>query len=159
MLVSDFEIRISRLNYIMADKTIQFEIVTPEREVLREEIMQVTLPTKEGELTILPGHVPLVAALDSGVIEIAKQDGYHDIMSLSGGFVEVLRDKVVILADMAERAEEIDESKAEEARRTAEEEKEKLKHSDRERYAYMVSKLSKELARTKAVKRWRNINK
>lgn len=143
----------------MADKTIQFEIVTPEKKVLQEEITQVTLPTKEGELTILPGHIPLVSSLDSGIIEIAKQGGYHDIMSLSGGFVEVLRDKVVILADAAERAEEIDESEAEEARKTAEEEKEKLKHADRERYAYVVSKLSKELARTKAVKRWKNINK
>ena len=140
----------------MADKTIQFEIVTPERNVLKEEITQVTLPTKEGELTILPGHVPLVATLDAGVIEVAKKDGYHDIMSLAGGFVEVLKDKVVILADVAERAEEIDEEKAEEARKTASEEKEKMRHSDKERYAYFASKLAKELARTKAVRRWRN---
>jgi F-type H+-transporting ATPase subunit epsilon len=143
----------------MDNKTIQFEIVTPERQILKEEITQVTLPTKQGEVTILPGHVPLVASLDAGVIEIAKEDGYHDIMSLSGGFVEVLKDKVVILADIAERAEEIDVEKAEEARKRAEEEKQKLRHSDKERYAYIVSKLSKELARTKAVKRWRDVNR
>lgn len=143
----------------MNNKTIQFEIVTPEKQVLKEEIMQVTLPTKRGEITVLPGHVPLVASLDAGVIEIAKKDGYHDIMSLAGGFVEVLRDKVVILADAAERAEEIDIARAEDARKTAEEEKQKIRHSDKERYAYIVSKLSKELARTKAVKRWENINR
>jgi F-type H+-transporting ATPase subunit epsilon len=141
------------------NKIIQFEIVTPERQVLKEEITQVTLPTKQGEITVLPGHVPLVASLDAGVIEIAKQDGYHDVMSLSGGFVEVLKDKVVVLADIAERAEEIDIAKAEDARQAAAEEKEKIRHSDKERYAYIVSKLSKELARTKAVKRWKNINK
>jgi F-type H+-transporting ATPase subunit epsilon len=71
----------------------------------------------------------------------------------------VLKDKVVILADIAERAEEIDVEKAEEARKRAEEEKQKLRHSDKERYAYIVSKLSKELARTKAVKRWRDVNR
>ncbi|MFW5888399.1 MAG: ATP synthase F1 subunit epsilon [Patescibacteria group bacterium] len=143
----------------MDNKTIQFEIVTPERQVLKEEITQVTLPTKQGEVTILPGHVPLVASLDAGVIEIAKKDGYHDIMSLSGGFVEVLKDKVVILADIAERAEEIDVEKAEEARKRAEEEKQNLRHSDKERYAYIVSKLSKELARTRAARRWKDINR
>jgi len=142
----------------MENKTIQFEIVTPEGEVLKDNIIQVTLPTKEGEITILPGHVPLVASLDSGVIEIAKPDGYHDVMSLSGGFVEVLRDKVVVLADIAERGEEIDLEKAEEAKKAATEEKEKIRHSDRERFAYINAKLAKELARTKAAIRWKNIN-
>lgn len=137
----------------------KFEIVTPEKEILKEEILGVTLPTKEGEITILPGHVPLVSRLDSGVVEITKKDGYHDVMSLSGGFVEVLRDKVVILADVAERAEDIDLQRAEEAKRFADEEKVKIRHEDRERFAYINAKLAKELARTKAVKRWRNINK
>lgn len=143
----------------MDNKTIQFEIVTPEKQVLKEEITQVTLPTKQGEITILPGHVPLVATLDSGVIEIAKTNGYHDIMSLSGGFVEVMKGKVVILADVAERAEEIDIEKAREAREKAREDIKHIRRSDRERFATISAKLAQELARTKAAKRWRNINR
>ena len=104
----------------MSQKQIKFEIVTPERTVLKEEITQVTVPTKQGEITVLPGHIPLVASLEPGVIEIVKKENDKDIMSVSGGFIEVLRDKIVILADTAERAEEIDLSRAEEAKRRAE---------------------------------------
>jgi F-type H+-transporting ATPase subunit epsilon len=143
----------------MDNKTIQFEIVTPERQVLKEEVTQVTLPTREGEITVLPGHVPLVAILDSGVIEIVKKNGHHDILSLSGGFIEVLKRKVVILADVAERAEEIDVEKAREAREQAREDIKQIRHFDKERFATINAKIAKELARTKAAKRWRNIGK
>ncbi len=142
----------------MAQKTIKFEIVTPERVVLKEEITQITVPTKSGEITVLPGHIPLVAPLVAGVIETKKIDGEVEIMSISGGFVEVLRDKVVILADTAERAKEIDIARAEEGIKRAEEAKKEIRSSDRVRFANINASLAKELARTKAVKRWKKIN-
>src|SRR3989339_2071834 len=94
-------------------KNIKFEIVTPERVVLKEDVVQVTVPTRQGEITVLPDHIPLVAPLMPGVIEAVRTDGSREIMSLSGGFIEVLKNRVVILADTAERAEEIDMEKAE----------------------------------------------
>jgi len=143
----------------MSDKTIKFEIVTPERVVLKEEITRITVPTKNGEITVLPDHVPLVASLVPGVIEVRKSDGNFIVMSLSGGFIEVLKNKVVVLADTAERAEEIDIERAEEARRQAEQSVEELRRSDKERFAQISSKIAKELARTHAAKRWRKLQK
>ncbi|OIO07280.1 ATP synthase F1 subunit epsilon [Candidatus Falkowbacteria bacterium CG_4_9_14_3_um_filter_36_9] len=139
----------------MADKIIHFEIVTPKRVVLKEEVMQITVPTMMGEITVLPNHIPLVASLQPGVIEIKKKDGLPEVMSVSGGFIEVLKDKVVILADTAERAEEIDEKRAEEARMRAEEAKKNLKQFDQEKFTNINASIVKELARSKAVKRWK----
>ena len=141
---------------------IKFEIVTPERVVLKEQVTQVTAPTRQGEITVLPGHIPLVASLQPGVIEIVKEDGARDVMSVSGGFIEVLKDKVVILADTAERAEEIDIDTVEEARRQAERTKTEMRHFDRERFVNINAAIARELARSRAVKRWKkikNINK
>lgn len=138
-------------------KNIKFEIVTPEKVVLKEQVVQVTAPTKQGEITVLPGHIPLVASLMQGVIEIVKEDGKKKIMSVSGGFIEVLKDKIVILADTAERAEEINIDRAEEARKRAEEIKKDSRHFDRERFINISANIAKELARTKAVKRWKKI--
>ena len=110
-------------------KTIKFEIVTLERVVLKQEILQVTAPTQQGEITVLPDHIPLISILKPGVLEI-KTVGETEIMSVSGGFIEVLKDKVVVLADAAERADELDEEKIAEARKAAEEAKEKAKLED-----------------------------
>jgi F-type H+-transporting ATPase subunit epsilon len=142
----------------MSNNVIKFEIVTPERIVLKEQIMQVTVPTRSGEITVLPNHIPLVASLQPGVIEIKKKDGSPAVMSVSGGFIEVLKDKIVILADTAERAEEIDVDRAEEARKRAEETKKGAAHKkDAVRFADLSARIEKELARTKAVKRWKKL--
>ena len=138
-------------------KTINFEIVTPERTLLKTEILQVNVPTQEGEITVLPEHTPLVSTLKTGVIEISKEDGSLEIMSVAGGFLEVLLDKVVILADNAERAQEIDEKASEEARKRAEEALKNLRDEDKERFAEISAQLERELAKTKSVKRWKNI--
>ncbi len=143
----------------MPNKLIKFEIVTPERVVLKDKIMQITVPTKSGEITVLPGHIPLVAPLMAGVIETKKKDGSVEVMSVSGGFIEVLRDKVVVLADTAERAAEIDLGRAEEAIKRAQEAKEKIREFDKVRFANINASLAKELARTKAVKRWKKITR
>jgi len=138
---------------------IKFEIVTPEKTVLKTEVLQITVPTRMGEITVLPNHIPLVAGLAPGVIEIIKADGERDIMSLSGGFIEVMKDKVVILADTAERAEEIDSEKADQARQRAIDSMREMKRFDQEQFIDLSSRISKELARSRAARRWRNLKK
>lgn len=138
-------------------KTIKFEIVTPERIVLKEEAMQVTVPTKDGVITVLPHHIPLISILKPGVVEIKTITGEREVMAVSGGFVEVLRNKIVVLADTAERAEEIDIERAEEARKRAEEIKKDMAKQDDVQFAAIAAKIEKEFARTSAVGRWRKI--
>ncbi len=138
-------------------KIIKFEIVTPERTVLKEDIFQVSVPTRNGEITVLPNHIPLVASLQPGVIEIVKNGGIRDVMSVSGGFIEVLKDKVVILADTAERAEEINLERVEEARVRAEAAIKEVRLIDRAQFANISAKIAKELARSRAVNRWKRI--
>jgi F-type H+-transporting ATPase subunit epsilon len=98
----------------MADR-FELEVTTPEREIVREEVTEVQVPAKDGYLGILPGHAPLLSQLGIGFLTYptAHQRKY---LSIHGGFVEVLPDHVRVLADMAERAEEID---VERARRAA----------------------------------------
>ncbi len=136
---------------------IKFEIVTPEKHILKEYVKQVTVPTREGDVTILPKHTPLISTLRSGVLEFSKEDGSQEVAFVSGGFLEVLRNKVVVLADAAERAEEIDEVKVTEARSKAEKEMQEIRSDDSERFANISSKIERELAKTKALKRWKSL--
>jgi F-type H+-transporting ATPase subunit epsilon len=99
---------------------IHLEIVTAERVVLSDDVDQINAPTKDGRVGILPRHAPLLTILDVGELTIIK-DGASTPFAVSGGFMEVLPNRVTILADTAERADEIDEARAEEARRRAEE--------------------------------------
>ena len=94
----------------MADK-IQLEVVTPERRVLAEPVDMVTVPGLGGELGILPGHTPLISQLQTGVLTYV-QDGKSFPLHVSGGFVEVRDDHVSVLAEVAERPEEIDVARA-----------------------------------------------
>ena len=142
----------------MPDKTIKFEIVTPEKVVLEEDISQVTVPSKEGEITVLPKHTPLIVGLKPGVIELINKKGEIRIMSISGGFIEVLRNKVVILADSADRAEELDEKEIEKAKKRAQESLKDLRHFDQERFTNISAQITRELAKTKALERWKNVN-
>ncbi|MCX6792555.1 MAG: ATP synthase F1 subunit epsilon [Candidatus Falkowbacteria bacterium] len=135
----------------------RFEIASPERVVLKAEVTQVSIPTVDGEITILPLHIPLVALLKPGIIEATLTDGTLDIMSVSGGLVEVLANKVVVLADSAERAEELNEAAIEKARARAEELKEQARHQDDVEFARLSSVIEHELAKTHAVKRWKKI--
>jgi F-type H+-transporting ATPase subunit epsilon len=99
---------------------LQFEIVTAERQVYADEVDIVVAPGSEGELGILPQHAPLVTQLVPGELRVRR--GSQEVsLFVSGGFLEVRPDKVVVLADTAERAEEIDVARAEEARRRAQE--------------------------------------
>jgi len=100
--------------------TLRLEIITAERQVLADDVNVVVAPGIEGELGILPHHAPLMTMLKPGELLIRK-DGEETYMSVSGGFLEVRPDKVIILADACERAEEIDIERAEAAKRRAEE--------------------------------------
>jgi F-type H+-transporting ATPase subunit epsilon len=107
----------------MAD-TIQIEVVTPERMVLKETADGIQIPGKGGYLGILPGHAPLITELAVGEISY-RHAGETRRISVAWGFAEVLPDKVTILAETAERADEIDVSRAQSAKQRAEEELEK----------------------------------
>jgi len=99
---------------------ITFQLVTPERRLMNEEVDSVTCPTIEGQITVLPKHEPLVATLQHGEL-IVKNGSESQHIAVSGGFVEVRKDEVVILADSAEHAHEIDVERAQEAKKRAEE--------------------------------------
>ena len=85
---------------------LRLEIVTPEKRVLNETVDQVTIPTANGEVGILPNHAPLISGLKSGVLAYTK-GGATERMVVSGGFVEVGSDKVSVLTDIAETAADI----------------------------------------------------
>ncbi len=98
---------------------IHLEIVTAERTVLSDDVDQINAPGADGRMGILPRHEPLMTTLIPGELTIIKS-GASTPFAISGGFMEVLPDRVTILADTAERADEIDEERADSARRRAE---------------------------------------
>jgi F-type H+-transporting ATPase subunit epsilon len=97
------------------------EIVTQERRVYSaDDVEMVVAPGTEGEMGILPHHAPLITSLQEGVMRVKRGAGREEVLAIHGGFMEVLPDQVTVLADSAERAEEIDIARAEEARQRAE---------------------------------------
>ena len=106
--------------------TFSFEIVTPEKLVVRDVAEEMQIPGKNGYLGILPGHAPLITELAVGEISYRNQ-GYTHRLAVAWGFAEILPDKVTVLAETAERADEIDVRRAEEAKQRAEQ---RLKSAD-----------------------------
>ena len=98
---------------------IKLEVVSAERIVYAEDVDAVIAPGVEGQLGILPHHAPLMTILQSGEL-VVRKGNEEDSLAISGGFLEVRPDRVIVLADSAERAEEIDEARAEAARQRAE---------------------------------------
>ena len=140
---------------------IKLQIVTPERVLLNKEVDSLTCPTTTGQITILPGHIPLVSTLEHGEL-IARVNGEPQYIAVSGGFVEVReKNEVAVLADTAEHAHEIDEKRAEEARMRAEEAMKRAGQLSAQEYANIAGNLQKNLARLKIarkrVSRHRNI--
>lgn len=99
--------------------TLKLEIVTPEAKIYSEDVDMVTLPAVEGEMGVYPMHVPLMTQVVSGEL-IARKAGVDHFLAIGEGFVEITGDRVAVLTDMAIRAGDIDEMKAEEARKRAE---------------------------------------
>jgi F-type H+-transporting ATPase subunit epsilon len=99
--------------------TLKLEIVTPDSKTYSEDVDMVTLPGVEGEMGIYPQHVPVLTQIVPGEI-VARKDGRDYFLAVGEGFVEITGERVAIMTDMAIRAENIDEARAEEARRRAE---------------------------------------
>lgn len=134
---------------------ITFEITTPERIVYRDEVDQITLPTKEGEITVLPNHIPLISLLQPGALTV-KKDGEEVYMAISGGFIEVQPgNKVIVLADTAERSEELDIKVIEEAKERARQVLAEKRNIDDVTFADAAAGLERELARLKVARKHR----
>ncbi len=136
-------------------KTLKLKIVTPERTVLEEEVEQVTIPTTEGEITVLPDHIPLVAALKSGDV-VAKANGEVIPMAVSGGFIEVRDNVVAILADFAEHLHEISDEAVEKAKARAEELRVLMENKEHVDFEHFESELERSLTRVKVANKWKS---
>ncbi len=131
---------------------IKFKIVTPEKTVFESEVDQATLPVVDGEVTILPNHRSYIAALKAGEISL-KKDKEEIIMATSGGFVEFHDNILIVLADTAEKAEEIDIQRAEEAKKRAEEIMKKRELIDNMEYARVAAAIERATARLKVARK------
>lgn len=133
------------------------KIVTPEGRVFENDnIQSITIPTQEGIVTIMDDHVPLLSIIIPGAIELESKNGEKNLISVSKGVLEVRRDSIVdILADTAERAEDIDLERAEEAKRKAEEYLQQKEDIADIEFAMIQAQIEKELARINVKRRWR----
>lgn len=132
---------------------IHLELITPERVVFKTDVHQVTLPTAMGEITVLPNHAPLVAALVPGVARLTHDHDEEEV-AVSGGFIEILADNVVrVLADTAERGQELDLHTIEEAKARAEKVMKEAVHADDASFAAAAAALERELARYRVARR------
>ncbi len=149
----------------MNSKQLKLKIVTPERLILEEMVDQVTLPTTEGEITILPDHIPLIAGLKSGDV-VAVTNGEHIPMAVVGGFIEVKKGlsamageegitEVAVLADFAEHLKELTEEKIEKAKARAEELKKQMQDKDHVDFEHFEAELERSLTRVKIADKWR----
>lgn len=101
----------------MAEKTFQLEIITPEEEMFSDEVYSLRVPAHEGNLGILPGHAPMLASLNPGIVRIrrSKESEETEYFSISGGFVDVSPDRTILLADACECPDTLDLERAQEA--------------------------------------------
>jgi F-type H+-transporting ATPase subunit epsilon len=142
----------------MATKQLKLKIITPERLILEEMVDQVSLPTTEGEITILPEHIPLISGLKSGDV-VAVINGESVPMAVVGGFVEVRQNEkvteVAILADFAEHVSELSDEKIAKAKARAEELKKKLENKEIVDFEHFEAELERSLTRVKIADKWR----
>ncbi|MDD5437904.1 MAG: ATP synthase F1 subunit epsilon [Patescibacteria group bacterium] len=132
-----------------------FELTTPEKVVFRQEIDQVTLPTMDGEITIMPGHISLVAQLVPGVATL-KEGGIKEDVAVSGGFIQVDgKGKVTVLADTAERGMNLNLEDIEKAKQRAEQVMKSSARGDDETFAHAAAELERELARYKVALKYK----
>lgn len=126
---------------------LMFELTTPEKVVFQQEIDQATLPTMDGEITIMPGHIALVAQLVPGVATL-KANGVKEDVAVSGGFIQVDgKGKVTVLADTAERGMNLNLEDIEKAKQRAELVMKNTVRGDDETFAHAAAELERELAR------------
>jgi F-type H+-transporting ATPase subunit epsilon len=134
--------------------TIRCEIVSQDRQVFSGEADIVIVPGEAGEMGILPNHAPLLSTLKLGVVRVRFQDN-EDVFTVAGGVVEVQPDCVTVMADAAENVAEIDVSRAESARKRAEEQMRKGPPLDSDTYLAIETALRRSNLRLDAVRRFR----
>lgn len=147
-----------KLTHNMSNKELlQFKLVTPEGVRYDDDALQVSIPTEDGEVTILPGHSVLISVLKAGEIQIKKADGMA-MLAISHGILEVRPDNTVyVMADSAEHAADIDVERAEEARKRAEELLATAASETTIEYARIQAQIEKELARISVGNRYRDV--
>lgn len=105
------------------EKILQFELVTPEKKLFSETVYEAILPTSQGQISVFPNHIPVVTILQSGVLALRKTEKTPDSelehIAISGGYVQIDGANIKVLADTAERADEISELRAQEAKKRA----------------------------------------
>ncbi|MFC1637967.1 ATP synthase F1 subunit epsilon [Patescibacteria group bacterium] len=138
------------------EKSIKFKIVTPEKTVFEDIVYQATLPVSDGDVTILPDHRSYIASLKPGEIILKKKKGDSETISLAvaGGFTEFHKNQLVILADAAERAEDLDIEEIEKAKKRAEDIKKERISLDENEYAKVVSEIEKGLVWSKIARKY-----
>lgn len=135
--------------------TFTFKIVTPERVVYESQVVQATVPTTLGEITVLAHHIPLVSTIVAGEIRITDDKGALHSLAVSGGFVQVHPRKIVILADTAEMAHEVSEERAHEAHERAKKLLESKGGMQDHEFAALKVLMDKELARLKVARKYK----
>lgn len=135
--------------------TIRLSVITPERTVVDMDVDQVTLPTPQGELTVLPNHIPLVTMISAGELRLKR--GAEEVpLIIAGGFLEVLPgSRVAVLADEALRVEEMDVAVIEAARERARKALDEKRAEDDTSFADAAAGLQKELARLRVARKYR----
>jgi len=138
--------------------TLKFKIATPEKVVYeKDSVAQVTIPTMNGEITILPNHIPLVSVVKAGELRVRDHEGEH-LMAVAGGFLEVRgNNEIVILADNAERAQDIDIAKAEAAHHRADELMKQIKNVQDVDYARLQAVIEKEMNRVRIGRKFKKL--
>jgi len=130
-------------------KTIKLKIITPEKITFDGEVVSVSLPTQLGEITVLPGHIPLLSSLVAGEIRCRTENGLQ-YFALSGGFAQIKKGEINVLAETAEHGHEIDLQKAEEAK---EEARTLLGSKDNQTHANASASFQKQLARIRVARK------
>ena len=158
----------------MSTKQLKLKIVTPERLILEEMVDQVTIPGSEGEMTILPDHIPLIAGLSSGDV-VAVVGGEYVPMAVVGGFVEIKSRRleesgprpnasgkdsdniteVAVLADFTEHISELSDEKILQAKARAEELKKQMENKELVDFEHFEAELERSLTRVKIADKWR----
>ena len=136
---------------------LKIKIVTPEKVVYENEVFQVSIPTMSGEITVLKNHIPLVSVMKAGELRIKDKSGEVHL-AVSGGFVEVRgNNEIVLLSDYAERVEEIDVQRAEEARKRAEEQMKQAKNIENIDFAKLQALIDRNMNRIRIARKYRSL--
>ncbi|MBP7006522.1 MAG: ATP synthase F1 subunit epsilon [Candidatus Pacebacteria bacterium] len=140
-------------------KKLKLKIITPEKLILEEMVDSVTVPTKQGEITILPDHVPLISEMSSGEI-VAMSDSESIPMAVVGGFVEIKKDQdntvCAILADFAEHVVDITQDAIDKAKTRAEELRKQMENKEVVDFERLTTELERSLTRVKIADKWKN---